>query len=243
WRPRRSILLLSWGAGEYGFFGATEWVEEYLKIFESRVVAYLNVDLALTFNYNLRISATPLLHKIITEALKATPAPDPSLDYKTLWDHWIDRNRAASPKLLDWEMASSSEHAPFYQRIGIPVLNMLWSHDNGLYNWTDYPLYHTAFEDFEAIKNILDPTFAYHLSLGHLWGLMTIGLADAKILPMNPEDETSMLEGMIEKLQEDFEDFFYAYDISIDPLKATIQKFSQVAKDFNTKLRNLSTIS
>jgi hypothetical protein len=27
WRPKRSILFLSWGAEEYGLIGSTEWVE------------------------------------------------------------------------------------------------------------------------------------------------------------------------------------------------------------------------
>ena len=27
WKPKRSILFLSWGAEEYGLIGSTEWVE------------------------------------------------------------------------------------------------------------------------------------------------------------------------------------------------------------------------
>lgn len=27
WRPRRSIVLCSWGGEEYGLLGSTEWVE------------------------------------------------------------------------------------------------------------------------------------------------------------------------------------------------------------------------
>ena len=70
WRPRRSIVFGSWGAGEFGFFGATEMVEEYLKTFENRAVAYLNVDIAVIQTYNLVVSATPMLHRIIKEAAK-----------------------------------------------------------------------------------------------------------------------------------------------------------------------------
>ena len=40
------------------------------------------------------------------------------------------------------------------------------------------------------MKNIVDPEFQYHIALGRLWGLMSIGLADNVILPMNAEDET-----------------------------------------------------
>lgn len=27
WKPRRSIVFLSWGAEEYGLVGSTEWAE------------------------------------------------------------------------------------------------------------------------------------------------------------------------------------------------------------------------
>lgn len=65
----------------------------------------------------------------------------------------------------------------------IPLLTkVLHLNPQDEYDWTDYPLYHTTYEDFDAIKNILDPEFRYHLSIGHLWALMGIGLADAKVI-------------------------------------------------------------
>lgn len=76
WRPRRSVIFGSWGAGEFGFFGATEMVEEYLKSFEHRAVAYLNVDIAVIQTYSLVVSATPLLHRVIKEAAKKVRGHD-----------------------------------------------------------------------------------------------------------------------------------------------------------------------
>ncbi|MPC72491.1 Glutamate carboxypeptidase 2 [Portunus trituberculatus] len=101
-------------------------VEEYLKTFENRAVAYLNVDIAVIQTYNLVVSATPMLHRIIKEAAKRSPAPDPSLGYQNLWDHWTQRERPAAPDVIDYNLGSTSEHAPFYQRIGIPTSYMLW---------------------------------------------------------------------------------------------------------------------
>ncbi|XP_066977059.1 N-acetylated-alpha-linked acidic dipeptidase 2-like isoform X1 [Macrobrachium rosenbergii] len=239
WRPRRSLVFASWGAGEYGFFGPWEWVEEYLKVFEMRTVAYLNVDLAIVYTYNLQISATPLLHKIIREATKKTPAPDKSLGYNTLWDHWTDRFRASSPALMDYNMASTSEHSPFYQRIGVPASYMVWEINFDELDWSDYPLYHTTFEDFNAMKNILDPEFRYHLSLGQLWGLMAIGLADAEILPMDLEDEITMLRRMLEGLQEEYGQALKERGLSLTHVERTIDGFADVARDFSSRIRKI----
>ncbi|XP_042204189.1 putative N-acetylated-alpha-linked acidic dipeptidase [Homarus americanus] len=242
WRPRRSMVFGSWGAGEYGFFGPWEWVEEYLKVFEMRAVAHLNVDLAIIGTYNMLISATPLLHKIIKEATKRTPAPDPSLGYTTLWEHWSQRLRAASPDLLDYNLASLSEHSPFYQHIGVPTSYMVWEINFEEYNWSDYPLYHTTYEDFDAVKNILDPEFRYHLAIGRLWALMGIGLADAKILPMDPDDETVMLRKMVADLKAEYGDTLQEKGISLAHLDTVVNRFDEVAKTFITHVNNLTDV-
>ncbi len=31
WKPRRTIILCSWDAEEYGLIGSTEWAEEYAR--------------------------------------------------------------------------------------------------------------------------------------------------------------------------------------------------------------------
>ncbi|XP_042890770.1 N-acetylated-alpha-linked acidic dipeptidase 2-like [Penaeus japonicus] len=243
WRPRRSIVFGSWGAGEYGFFGPWEWVEEYLKVFQMRAVAHLNVDLAIIYTYNIQISATPALHKIIKEATKKAPAPDKSLGYETLWDHWTSRHRAASPDLLDWKLGSISEHAPFYQGIGVPTSYMVWEINFDEFHWSDYPLYHTTFEDFDAMKNILDPEFRYHLSMGHLWGLMAIGLADARILPMDPEDETVMLRKMLVDLKNEYGHTLKQKGINFASVETVIDHFDNVAQDFNRRLSTYTNVS
>jgi len=46
WRPRRSIVLLSWDAEEYGLIGSVEYAELNDKSLSSQAVAYLNVDVA-----------------------------------------------------------------------------------------------------------------------------------------------------------------------------------------------------
>ncbi|GKE81867.1 probable glutamate carboxypeptidase LAMP1 isoform X2, partial [Tanacetum coccineum] len=69
WKPRRSIIFCNWDAEEYGLVGSTEWVEENREMLSSKVVAYLNVDVAVS-GAGLQASATPQLDELITQATK-----------------------------------------------------------------------------------------------------------------------------------------------------------------------------
>ena len=53
WRPRRTIMFASWGAGEHGYMGSMEWIEEFQTILTDRTVAHLNVDLAVIHTFNM----------------------------------------------------------------------------------------------------------------------------------------------------------------------------------------------
>ena len=44
WRPRRTILLASWDAEEYGLVGSTEWAEDKAAELSKNAVAYVNLD-------------------------------------------------------------------------------------------------------------------------------------------------------------------------------------------------------
>ncbi|XP_076052404.1 putative N-acetylated-alpha-linked acidic dipeptidase [Oratosquilla oratoria] len=243
WRPRRSMVFISLGAGEYSFFGAIEWIEEYLKVFESRAVAFMNVDIAMMYNYNLIISATPLMYKIITAATKEIPAPDPSLGYSTLWDHYSSRVRQSSPDLYDVKLGSISEHGPFHQRLGVPTSYMVWYINFEDSNWSDYPLYHSTYDDFNFVKTYLDPDFSYHLALARLWALTGLGLADNPVLPMDPEDESEVLRKIFVELKEEYGDALKAKDISLAHLEKYIEKFTEAAKDFKVRLEEVENIS
>ena len=48
WTPKRTIILCSWDAEEYGLIGSTEWVEENADELREKAVAYLNVDAAVS---------------------------------------------------------------------------------------------------------------------------------------------------------------------------------------------------
>ena len=43
-RPRRSLLFISWDGGDFGSVGATEWLEGYLSVLHLKAVVYVSLD-------------------------------------------------------------------------------------------------------------------------------------------------------------------------------------------------------
>ncbi|GMH09688.1 hypothetical protein Nepgr_011529 [Nepenthes gracilis] len=69
WRPRRTLVLCSWDAEEFGMIGSTEWVEQNLILLGSKAVAYLNMDCAVQ-GPGLFAGASPQLDDILVEVMK-----------------------------------------------------------------------------------------------------------------------------------------------------------------------------
>ncbi|KAF9595414.1 hypothetical protein IFM89_000332 [Coptis chinensis] len=69
WAPRRTIVLCSWDAEEFGMVGSTEWVEQNLVNLGSKAAVYLNVDCAVQ-GEGFFARATPQLDNLIIEVTK-----------------------------------------------------------------------------------------------------------------------------------------------------------------------------
>ncbi|XP_059199992.1 transferrin receptor 1a isoform X2 [Centropristis striata] len=69
-KPRRSIVFASWSAGEYGSVGATEWLEGYVSSLSMKAFSFINLDGVVTGNKGFKVSASPLMYRLIESALK-----------------------------------------------------------------------------------------------------------------------------------------------------------------------------
>src|SRR5215204_5300068 len=87
WKPRRTIILCSWDAEEYGLVGSTEWAEEMADDLRTKAVAYLNLDAAVS-GPNFGASSVPSLWKLIRGATRDIKDPKTG---KTVYQQWKDR--------------------------------------------------------------------------------------------------------------------------------------------------------
>ncbi|CAA6662820.1 unnamed protein product [Spirodela intermedia] len=171
WRPRRTIVLCSWDAEEFGMIGSTEWVEEHLGLLQSKAVAYLNVDCAVQ-GPGFFASGTPQLDRLLVGVTKKVK--DPDFDSMTVYQTWTEANRRAEIGRLG---RADSDFTSFLHHAGVPSLDM--------YFGKDYPVYHTVFDSYDWMKKHGDPSFHRHVAVAEIWGLVALHLADDQIIPFD----------------------------------------------------------
>ena len=182
WKPRRTIILGSWDAEEYGLIGSTEWAEEIAPELREKAVAYLNLDAAVS-GPNFGASSVPSLWKAIRAA--TVDVKDPKTG-KSVYQQWQDRanegRSEGSPKseARIGALGSGSDYTPFLQHLGIASTDMGFG--------GDYGVYHSAYDSFHWMDQFGDPGFVYHVAAAQVWGTLALRLVEADGLPFDYTD-------------------------------------------------------
>jgi N-acetylated-alpha-linked acidic dipeptidase len=188
WKPRRTIILCSWDAEEYGLVGSTEWAEEMADDLRTKAVAYLNLDAAVS-GPNFGASSVPSLWKLIRGATRDIKDPKTG---KSVYQQWQDRSRENRPEgdqdtreARISALGSGSDYTPFLQHLGVASTDMSF---NG-----DYGVYHSAYDSFYWMDHFGDPGFTYHVAAAQVWGTLAMRLADADGLQFDYTDYASQV--------------------------------------------------
>ncbi|KAM5335531.1 inactive N-acetylated-alpha-linked acidic dipeptidase-like protein 2 isoform 3-T3 [Glossophaga mutica] len=67
WRPDRSIIFCSWGGTVLGNVGSYEWGEDFKKVLQRNVVAYVSLHSPVKGNSSLHSVASPSLQQLVAE--------------------------------------------------------------------------------------------------------------------------------------------------------------------------------
>jgi N-acetylated-alpha-linked acidic dipeptidase len=183
WKPRRTIILCSWDAEEYGLIGSTEWAEEFANDLKEKAVAYLNLDAAVS-GANFGASSVPSLWKLLRAATRDVKDPKTG---KSVYQQWQDHTHENRPESEEkpaeariGALGSGSDYTPFLQHLGVPSTDMGF---NG-----DYGVYHSAYDSFYWMDHFGDPGFQYHVAAAQLWGTLAMRLADADGISLDYTD-------------------------------------------------------
>jgi N-acetylated-alpha-linked acidic dipeptidase len=134
WKPRRSIILASWDANEYGNVGSTEWVEDNLHWLDKDAIAYLNVDHAVT-GPHFSVQASPLLQRLLIDVMSMVIDPRTSA---SVFFSWLKRHDG-SALIPPIGTTTKLDSVAFFEHAGIASLSMSFDGD-------DYGVSHSTFD-------------------------------------------------------------------------------------------------
>jgi len=224
-RPKRTLVICSWDGEEYALTGSTEWGEQYADELKRKAVAYLNVDEA-TSGKDFEGDAVGSLAPLLVEVSKALPAPSG----KTLYDEWkISRKTELNlpqavpdAELANTRIGSGSDHTVFLNFLGIPTVGLTFT--------GPYGVYHSMYDDFFWMNHFGDPGYRYHTLMAQLWGVLTLRLANAEILPYD-------FDSYGENIRQFVVDLNLANHVSghidLAPLQQRISDFQAAGRDLN----------
>ncbi|KAK7493452.1 hypothetical protein BaRGS_00015352 [Batillaria attramentaria] len=206
WRPRRSIMFCSWGGEEYGLIGSNEWTEQYAKSLGARAVGYINTDISVQGNYTFKAGASPLMYRALYTATQKIPNPS------------SDEVEAGRQTVYDtWLYRGDSAGQPEY-RIA------------------SYPLYHTEYETFDAVKNLFDPEFKFHQAMARVAAELVRYLADSLIIPFNVTDYAVGLTRLKKTLDDQYGTLLSANISNYNELDTAIAQFGENVQQFQSAL-------
>uniref|UniRef100_A0A3Q2TQB9 Transferrin receptor 2 n=1 Tax=Fundulus heteroclitus TaxID=8078 RepID=A0A3Q2TQB9_FUNHE len=167
--PRRSLLFVSWDAGDFGNVGATEWLEGYLSMLHLKAVAYFSLDQAIMGDDNLSAHTSPLLVDLLDAAIRQVEHPKHA--GQTIYSQ-AERDGGS------WRIAITTSQKPLWltSHSFIPSL---------LFQERAYPFLNTPLDSVPRLQEVLGGRLGVTgRSLSELVGEMVLRLVHDRILPL-----------------------------------------------------------
>src|SRR5438093_188639 len=201
WRPRRSLLFISWDGEEQGLLGSTEWVEDPETELRPKAAIYVNRDAGaggVNFSGSAVHSLTPFIHELAQSI-------QPEGGTKTLYDGWLERMREQAPASDGRPMlktppvgalGSGSDYSAFLDHVGIASI------DVGLNGKGGDGSYHSTYDNPTWFKKYIDPNFSHSVLASQMTGVALLRLADAEVLPFDYESYGQQIVEYIDEIEQ-----------------------------------------
>jgi len=205
WKPKRTIILGSWDAEEYGLVGSTEWAEANAAMLTAKAVAYLNIDVAVT-GPDFDVSGVPSLRDTVREVARLVPEPRQGGTVGEAWESRAKKAWAQSTPVTrgspdaEFEqqlgrLGSGSDYTVFLDFLGVPSVDMGF---NGKYG-----VYHSVYDNFRWMSLYGDPEFLYHQAAARILGLLTMRVASADVAPLRFSGYARALREDLDEMRRD----------------------------------------
>jgi N-acetylated-alpha-linked acidic dipeptidase len=236
WKPRRSILFVSWDGEEQGLLGSTEFVEDIGDELKANAAVYVNRDAGaggVNFSGSAVHSLTPFLH----ELAQSIRPPGGST---SLYDSWLERAREQSPA-RDGQpqlksppvgaLGSGSDYTGFLDHLGVVSLEM------GLNGPGGDGTYHSTYDNPAWFRKYIDPDFAHSVLAAQVTGVALLRLVDADVLPFDYEAYGKQILEYVNEIEQQATKASAegAKMIDFGELRASAEAFAKAGAELRTK--------
>jgi N-acetylated-alpha-linked acidic dipeptidase len=187
WKPRRTIVYLSWDGEEPALIGSTEWAEDHAQELEKKAVLYINSDS--NGRGFLGVGGSGTLVRYVNQVARDVPDPETGVsvaaralarrDVSGRGDDEASGSGGKPEQLPLSPLGSGSDYSPFLQHLGIASINL------GFGGESRGGIYHSAYDSFDWYVRYGDPSFEYGVTLARTAGRLTLRMADAQVLPLS----------------------------------------------------------
>jgi N-acetylated-alpha-linked acidic dipeptidase len=193
WRPKRTLVYLSWDAEEPMLLGSTEWAETHADELRRKALVYINSD----GNERgfLRVGGSHSLQHLVNEVAADVTDPQAGVPVGLRARAALrlgasapgaspaakdDAKAAADPKrdLHISALGSGSDYSAFLQHLGLAALNVGFGGEGSTNG-----VYHSAYDTWEHYSRFGDPGFAYAGALAKTAGRLVLRMAEADLPP------------------------------------------------------------
>jgi N-acetylated-alpha-linked acidic dipeptidase len=200
WKPKRTIIYAAWDGEEPGLLGSTEWAETHAEELRQHAAVYVNSDSNSRGFFS--AGGSHQLETFVNQVLSDVTDPEKGISVfdRALAGSLIhgapDRQQEAMSKFLRLEpLGSGSDFTPFLQHLGISALNIGYGGEE------EYGQYHSIYDSFAHFTRFVDPTFQYGVALAKTGGRIVLRLADADVLPFDPDRFSTAVSRYAEEVQ------------------------------------------
>jgi N-acetylated-alpha-linked acidic dipeptidase len=246
WKPKRTMIFASWDGEEEGLMGSTEWAEQH----ESELAnapAYFNVDVAVS-GPKFGASAVPSLKQFLRDIAKAVP----SAKGGTVYEAWqkVDQPGASSTQspteaigdtrrlpaasakgdVPVGDLGSGSDYSAFQQHLGVPSTDIS--------STGPYGVYHSVFDNFAWFKKFGDPDFVYEQQMARVFGLESLRMADADVLPYDYEEYGKEVAAYLDAAAKRAESKFGNHALDFNAVTLAAKHFQDAGAKILSKQKN-----
>jgi N-acetylated-alpha-linked acidic dipeptidase len=202
WKPKRTLVFALWDAEEPGLIGSTEWAETHAPELSQHAAVYINSDS--NSRGFLGIAGSNSLEALANEVARDVTDPEKkiSVSDRALAGEKLSggRNAGDGKSIRLGPLGSGSDYTPFYQHLGIASYNL------GFGGEEEYGQYHSIYDSFDHYTRFDDPTFQYGVTLAQTAGRLSLRLANADVLPIDPAGTAATIDRYVSDLMKATDD-------------------------------------